>query len=141
MFLDVTTIDFHGLSERRADRHAPHYSLRPPTAGGLVVPSSVDGLLAVPGPVPIVSPVVPLFKAPLLTPAPWLGRLVPFEAASIGLPAAGETAESPDVVVAPVLAFCANAIELASTSTDTAANTVIFISNPPSLASPCSAPG
>src|SRR5258708_2259887 len=30
--------------------------------GGLVVPSSVDGLLHVPGPVPIVPPAVPLFR-------------------------------------------------------------------------------
>jgi hypothetical protein len=77
--------------------------------------------------------VVPLFKAPLLMPAPWLGRLVPFEAPSIGLPVAGETAESPEVVVAPVLAFCVNAVELVSTSAETAAISVIFMSSNPSL--------
>jgi hypothetical protein len=66
----------------------------------------------VPGPVPIVSPVVPLFSAPLFTPDPTLGRLVPFAAPLLGLGLAGETAESPAVVVEPVLEFCAKAKEL-----------------------------
>jgi hypothetical protein len=33
-----------------------------------------------------------------------------------GFPVAGETAESPEELVAPVLAFCASAIEPVSTS-------------------------
>jgi hypothetical protein len=81
----------------------------------------VEGPLEVPGPVPIVSPVVPLFIAPLLTPAPGLGRLAPFELPPAGLTVAGDTAESPDVGVEPVLAFCASANELVKTTAVTAA--------------------
>ena len=60
-----------------------------------------------PGPVPIVSPVVPLFIAPLLIPVPGLRRLAPFAELLFWLGVAGEIAESPVVVVEPVLAFCA----------------------------------
>jgi hypothetical protein len=61
-----------------------------------------------------VSPVVPLFMAPLAMPAPALGRLSLRELALAGLfDVAGETAASPVVVVEPVPAFCASAIEFA----------------------------
>src|SRR6476660_557472 len=70
------------------------------------------GPLAVPGPVPIVSPVVPLFIAPLLIPVPGLlGRLAPVAAPLVWLGLAGEIAESPLVVVATVLARCARTNE------------------------------
>jgi hypothetical protein len=46
-----------------------------------------------------------LFKAPLATPAPGLGRLSLLELALTGFDVAGETAASPVVVVEPVLAF------------------------------------
>jgi hypothetical protein len=88
------------------------------------MPGAAKGPLEVPGPVPIVSPVVPLFRAPLLIPDPWLGRLI--GAALIELPV-GETAESPDVVVTPVLAFCAST-EFVITSAEIIAISVIFIS-------------
>jgi hypothetical protein len=78
-------------------------------------------------PVPIVSPVVPLFMAPLLMPAPGLGRSVRLEPLMVGLPVAGETAESPGGVVEPVLAFCASASELVKTSDDSAAIHAFFI--------------
>jgi hypothetical protein len=77
-----------------------------------VVDVDAVGLPGVPCPVPIVSPVVPLFKAPLATPAPGVGRLSLLEFALIELGAAGDTAESPLVVVEPVLAFCADAIDV-----------------------------
>jgi hypothetical protein len=80
----------------------------------------VEGPLDVPGPVPMVSPVVPLFIAPLLTPAPGLGRLVPFEPPPAGLAVAGDTAESPDELVEPVPAFCASASEPVKITADTA---------------------
>lgn len=65
------------------------------------------GALEVPDPVPIVSPVVPLFIAPLLIPGLELGPLAPFAELLFRLGLAGETAASPVVVVEPVLAFCA----------------------------------
>jgi hypothetical protein len=89
----------------------------------------LEGTLDVPGPVPIVSPVVPLFIAPLLTPAPGLERLAPFELPPTGLIVAGDTAESPDGVVEPVPAFCASASELVKITTDTAMIDANLISN------------
>jgi hypothetical protein len=74
-------------------------------------PGFAAGPLAVPGPVPIVSPVVPLFIAPLLIPVPGLRRLAPFAELLLWLGVAGEIAESPVVVVEPVLAFCARTNE------------------------------
>jgi hypothetical protein len=79
--------------------------------------------------VPIVSPVVPLFIAPLLTPPPGLERLAPFEPLPIGLAVAGDTAESPDGVVEPVLAFCASASELVKITADTAMIDANLMSN------------
>ena len=75
---------------------------------------------------PIVSPVVPLFSAPLLTPAPGLGRISLPEGVPTGLPVAGETAESPDELVPPVLTFCASAIEPLKRSIAVAVISVIF---------------
>jgi hypothetical protein len=69
--------------------------------------------------------------APLLMPVPRLGRLVPFEPALVGLPAAGETAESPDEVVEPVLMFCASANELIKITADAIMIVANFISNFP----------
>jgi hypothetical protein len=63
--------------------------------------------LEVPRPVPIVSPVVPLLLVPLLIPFPGLERPSLRAVPPTGLAVAGETAESPVVMVAPVLAFCA----------------------------------
>jgi hypothetical protein len=80
--------------------------------------------------VPIVSPVVPLFIAPLLTPAPGPGRLLPFEPAA-GLTVAGDTAASPEVVVEPVPAFCASASELVKITADTTAIDANLISKFP----------
>jgi hypothetical protein len=81
----------------------------------------------VPGPVPIVSPVVPLFIAPLLIPVPGLlGRLAPVAAPLVWLGLAGEIAESPIVVVEPVLALCARTNEFEKISA-VAAITVNFI--------------
>jgi hypothetical protein len=96
-----------------------------------VVAWPVAGTRGVPDPVPIVSPVVPLFMAPLLMPAPGLGRLVTFEPSLVGLPAAGETAESPDDVVEPVLTFCASANELVKITADAIMIVVNFMSNLP----------
>jgi hypothetical protein len=96
----------------------------------------VDGPLDVPGPVPIVSPVVPLFIAPLLTPAPRLERLAPFELPPAGLTVAGDTAESPDGAVEPVPALCASASELVKITADTAAIDAILISNSLVIAGP-----
>ena len=80
-----------------------------------------------PGPVPIVSPVVPLFIAPLLIPVPWLlGRLAPVAALLIWLGLAGEIAESPIVVVEPVPVRCARTNEFEKISA-VAAITVNFI--------------
>jgi hypothetical protein len=70
--------------------------------------------------------VVPLFMAPLLTPAPGLGRSVRLDPLA-GFGVAGETAESPGGVFEPVLAFCACANELAKTSADAAAIHAFFI--------------
>jgi hypothetical protein len=81
----------------------------------------------VPDPVPIVSPVVPLFMAPLLMPAPGLGRSVRLEPLMVGFPVAGETAASPGGVLEPVLAFCASASVLVKTSADAAAIHAFFI--------------
>jgi len=64
----------------------------------------------------MVSPVVPLFMAPLAIPAPGLGRLSLLELALAGFAVVGETAASPVVVVEPVLAFCASAIEFAKSA-------------------------
>ena len=69
----------------------------------------------------MVSPVVPLFMAPLAIPAPGLGRLSLLEPALAGFDVAGETAASPVVVVEPVLAFCASAIEFAKSAAVVAA--------------------
>jgi hypothetical protein len=91
----------------------------------------VAGARGVPDPVPMVSPVVPLFMAPLLMPAPGLGRSGPFGLALAGLPAAGETAESPDEVVEPVLTFCASANELVKITADAVKIIVNFMSNFP----------
>jgi hypothetical protein len=63
----------------------------------------------------MVSPVVPLFMAPLAMPAPALGRLSLREPALTGFAVAGESAASP-VVVEPVPAFCAKAIEFAKSA-------------------------
>jgi len=60
-------------------------------------PGFAAGPLAVPGPVPIVSPVVPLFIAPLLIPVPGLRRPAPFAELLLWLGVAGEIAESPVV--------------------------------------------
>jgi hypothetical protein len=49
-----------------------------------------------------------------------------------GLPVAGELAESPDVVVAPLLAFCESAIEPLNSSATVAVISVIFTLYPPS---------
>jgi len=73
-------------------------------------PGFAAGPLAVPGPVPIVSPVVPLFIAPLLIPVPGLRRPAPFAELLLWLGVAREIAESP-VVVVEVLAFCARTKE------------------------------
>ena len=83
-----------------------------------------------PDPVPIVSPVVPLFMAPLLMPAPGLGRSVRLEPLA-GFAAAGETAESPGGVVEVVLALCANAGEPVKTSADAAAIHTFFMASFP----------
>jgi hypothetical protein len=83
----------------------------------------------------MVSPVVPLFKAPLLMPAPGLGRSVRLELTA-GFAVAGETAASPGGVVEPVLAFSASASELVKTSADTAAINARFMAiSPHSVAS------
>lgn len=103
---------------------------------GFVVAWPVEGPFDVPDPVPIVSPVVPLLSAPLLTPAPRLERLVPVEL-SVGLTVAGDTAESPEGVAEPVPAFCANASELVKITADSAAIDTDLISN--SLV--CAGPG
>jgi hypothetical protein len=95
---------------------------------GFVVAWPVEGPLDVPDPVPIVSPVVPLLSAPLLTPAPRLGRLVPVEP-PVGLTVAGDTAESPVDVAEPVPVFCASASELVKIIADTAAIDAILMSN------------
>jgi hypothetical protein len=79
----------------------------------------------------MVSPVVPLFSAPLLTPAPGLGRTSLLEVVPTGSPFAGETAESPDEVVAPVLAFCASVIEPLKRRIAVAVTSVIFTLCPP----------
>jgi hypothetical protein len=63
-----------------------------------------------------VSPVVPLFMAPLAMPAPAFGRLSLRELALAGFDVAGEIAASPVVVVEPVPAFCASAIEFAKSA-------------------------
>jgi hypothetical protein len=70
-----------------------------------------------------------LFIAPLLTPAPGLERLAPFEPLPVGLTVAGDTAESPDGVVEPVLAFCASAGELMKITADTAIIDANLMSN------------
>jgi hypothetical protein len=88
-----------------------------------------EGPLDVPDPAPIVSPVVPLFIAPLLTPAPGLERLAPFEPLPVGLTVAGDTAESPDGVVEPVPAFCASASELVKITANTAVIDANLMSN------------
>jgi hypothetical protein len=82
----------------------------------------------VPDPVPMVSPVVPLFMAPLAIPAPGPGRLAPVELPLAGFAAAGDTAESPDVVADPVPAFCASAGALVNMSAHAVAITASFIS-------------
>jgi hypothetical protein len=92
-----------------------------------------EGAVDVPGPVPIVSPVVPLFNAPLLMPVPWVARSAAAEPAPTGLDVAGDTAESPDVVVVPVLAFCATAAEIVSRRVDTAAIKAVFFMLDPSV--------
>jgi hypothetical protein len=52
MFLDVTTIDFHGLLERRADRHALLFFV--PANGGWTCRSELSRrLLDVPGSDPV----------------------------------------------------------------------------------------
>lgn len=76
----------------------------------------------------MVSPVVPLFTAPLAMPAPRSGRLALLEAALVGLAVAGETAESPVVVVEPVVAFCANAHDVEKMTADAAAMITRLIS-------------
>jgi hypothetical protein len=96
---------------------------------GFVVAWLLEGPLNVPGPVPIVSPVVPLFIAPLLTPAPRLERLAPVEPLPAGLTVAGDTAESPDGVVEPVPAFCASASEFVKIIADTAVINANLMSN------------
>jgi hypothetical protein len=68
--------------------------------------------------------------APLLTPAPGLGRSLRPEPPVAGVPAAGEIAASPVGVFAPVLAFCASARELVNTSA-TAAITACFMARFP----------
>jgi hypothetical protein len=103
---------------------------------GFVGAWPVEGPLDVPDPVPIVSPVVPLFIAPLLTPAPRLGRLLPFEPPPAGLTVAGDTAESPEGVVEPVPAFCASAGELVRTTAATAMINPNLISNSSSVPDP-----
>jgi hypothetical protein len=83
----------------------------------------------------MVSPVVPLFRTPLLMPAPGLGRSVRLGPPA-GFAVAGETAASPDRVVEPVLAFSASASELIKTSADTAAINAFFMADfPHSVAS------
>jgi hypothetical protein len=73
--------------------------------------------------------------APLLTPAPGLGRSERLEPPA-GFAVAGETAASPGGVVVPVLAFCASASELVKTNIDTAAINVFFMAvSPYSVAS------
>jgi hypothetical protein len=95
---------------------------------GFFVAWPAEGPLDVPGPVPMVSPVVPLFIAPLLTPAPRLERLASFEPPA-GLTVAGDTAESPDLAGEPVPALCASAKELVKITADAAAIDANFISN------------
>jgi hypothetical protein len=51
-----------------------------------------------------------------------------------GFPVAGETAESPEELVAPVLAFCASAIEPVSTSIAVAVIRGVLTGYPPSKA-------
>ena len=114
------------MTRRGVPPGSPVYSLRAPAV--LVIPAPVAGPLGVPDPVPIVSPVVPLFIAPLLMPAPGLGRSVRLEPLLAGLPVAGEMAESPDAALEPVLAFCASANELVKTNADTVAINEFFIS-------------
>jgi hypothetical protein len=75
----------------------------------------------------MVSPVVPLFMAPLLMPPPGLGRLAPLEAPLAG-GEAGDTAASPDVVAEPVPAFCASASGLVNMTAHAVAITASFIS-------------
>jgi hypothetical protein len=83
----------------------------------------------VPDPVPMVSPVVPLLSAPLLMPLPALGRLGAVAAPPFWAGLAGETAASPVVVVEPVLAFCANAIDAEKSikATATAADFIWYL--------------
>jgi hypothetical protein len=96
-------------------------------APGLVAPAPGAGVLDVPDPVPIVSPVVPLFMAPLLMPPPALGRVVALEAPLAG-GVAGDTAASPEVAVEPVPAFCASASGLMNMTAHAVAITASFIS-------------
>jgi hypothetical protein len=62
--------------------------------------------------------------APLLMPAPGLGRSVRFEPPA-GFAVAGETAASPGGVLEPVLAFCACANEPVNTSAARAVHRLI----------------
>jgi hypothetical protein len=75
----------------------------------------------------MVSPVVPLFIAPLAMPAPALGPLSLRELALAGVDVAGETAASPVVVVEPVLAFCASTIEFAKSAAAVTATMANFM--------------
>ena len=89
-----------------------------------------------PGPVPIVSPVVPLFVAPLLILVPWLlGRLAPVAAPLVWLGLAGEIAESPIVVVEPVLGFV-----IVKALSDVGVPSCFLIPAVPKFASACSRP-
>src|SRR3954454_7425135 len=53
----------------------------------------------------MVSPVVPLSRTPLLTPAPAPGRSLTLAPPACALPDAGETAASPDGAAGPVAAL------------------------------------
>jgi hypothetical protein len=69
-----------------------------------------------------------LFTAPLAMPAPRSGRLALLEVPLVGLAVAGEIAESPVVLVAPVPAFCASAHEVEKMTATAAAMIALFIS-------------
>jgi hypothetical protein len=65
--------------------------------------------------------------APLAIPAPGLARFSLLEPALAGFEVAGETAASPVVVVEPVLAFCASAIEFAKSAAPASAMMANFM--------------
>jgi hypothetical protein len=105
----------------------PRYSFR---VVGLFVPMRGVGLLVVPGPTPIVSPVVPLSSTPLFTPAPVVWRSFEPDTPFVEVPA-GEIADWPEVLPAPLL--CAIDRGAFKTQANIVANAMSFMSDPKRL--------